>query len=281
VFYPHVTNVLGPGVALNVDIFFRELDELMKRGVPKPRLAISDRAQIVLPVHTLLDELEEDRLGARAFGSTKAGIAPFYADKALHVGVQVNELFNPGTLEARIAQSLETKNVLIEHLYGRSPMDVDEVMSSIETYPRRLMPFVCDVEQLLHDGLSQGKRILLEAQLGALRDPDHGIHPFPTSSSALAGFGSVGAGIPPYEIREIVAVTKAYSSCVGSGSFALSLAGRKRPSFAIVVATRESMEPPRGDLDVSVGSTPLQLGMAAGFRGLQALPSQISTSSDI
>jgi adenylosuccinate synthase len=217
VFYPHVTNVLGPSVALNVDIFFKELDELMKRGVPEPKLAISDRAQIVLPIHTLLDELEEERLGIRAFGSTKAGIAPFYSDKALHVGIQVNELFNPHNLEARIAQSLEAKNVLIEHLYGRAPIDIDEVMQAIETYPRRLKPFVCDVEELLHDGLTRGQRILLEAQLGALRDPDHGIHPYPTSSSPLAGFGSVGAGIPPYEISDIVAVTKAYSTCVGAG----------------------------------------------------------------
>lgn len=225
VFYPHVTNVLGPAVALNVDVFFKELDELLKRGVPEPKLAISDRAQIVLPLHTLLDELEEERLAARSFGSTRAGIAPFYADKALKIGVQVNELYDPARLEARITQSLETKNVLIEHLYGRPRVDIADVLTALETYPRRLAPFLCDVEQLLHDGIAQGKRVLLEGQLGSLRDPDHGIHPYPTSSSPLAGFGSVGAGIPPYEIREIIAVTKAYSSCVGAGPFVTELEG--------------------------------------------------------
>ena len=225
VFYPHVTNVLGPAVAVNLEILFSEFDDLVARGVPAPKLAVSDRAQIVLPVHRLLDELEEDRLADRSFGSTRAGIAPFYADKALKIGIQVNELYHPDRLEERIRRTLETKNILVKHLYNREPVNPEYIFSQLESYPDRLRPYVCDVEDLLHKGLADGKRILLEGQLGALRDPDHGIHPFPTSSSPLAGFGSVGAGLPPYEIREIVAVTKAYSSCVGASPFVTELDG--------------------------------------------------------
>jgi adenylosuccinate synthase len=225
VFYPHVTNVLGPGVAVNLEILFKEVDALIARGVPEPKLVVSDRAQIVLPLHTMFDELEEERLGDRSFGSTRAGIAPFYADKALKVGVQVSELYHPDRLEERIRRTLETKNVLIEQLYGQSPVNPEYVFSQLESYPDRLAPLVSDVEDLLHEGLAQGKRILLEGQLGSLRDPDHGIHPYPTSSSPLAGFGSVGAGVPPYEIRDIVAVTKAYSSCVGATPFVTELFG--------------------------------------------------------
>lgn len=225
VFHPHVTNVLGPGVAVDLDVLFAELDELVSRGVPAPRLVVSDRAQVVLPVHRRLDVLEEERLSDRSFGSTRAGIAPFYADKALKVGIQVNELFDPDLVAARVGRTLEAKNVLVRHLYGKPPFSADALVESLLAHADRLAAHVGDTRSLLDDAIADDRRILLEGQLGALRDPDHGVHPYPTSSSPLAGFAPVGAGVPPHAITDIVAVTKAYSSCVGAGPFVTELSG--------------------------------------------------------
>jgi adenylosuccinate synthase len=225
VFYPNVTNVLGPGVALNVAALLEELEMLAQRGVPEPTVRISDRAQVVLPYHILLDEYEEERLADHKFGSTKKGIAPFYADKYRKVGVQVADLFDEERLRTRLESSLASKNVLFEHLYHKPTLRVEEIVPPLLRDGQRIEPFVCDTTALLHEGLAHGKRILLEGQLGAMRDPDHGIYPYPTSSSPLAGFAPVGAGVPPYAIKRIVAVTKAYSSCVGAGPFATELFG--------------------------------------------------------
>ncbi len=225
VFYPGVVNVLGPGVAVNIPALLEELDQLLQRGVPEPILRISDRAQVVLPYHILLDEYEEERLAERQFGSTKKGIAPFYADKYLKLGVQVADLYDEARLRARLRSSLEVKNVLLQHLYHKPVLQVDDLVPLLLEQGRRIRPMVCDAVVLLHEALVGGKRILLEGQLGALRDPDHGIYPYPTSSSPLAGFASVGAGLPPYAITRIVAVTKAYSSCVGAGPFVTELFG--------------------------------------------------------
>jgi adenylosuccinate synthase len=225
VFYPNVINVLGPGVALNIATLLEELEMLAQRGVPEPTVRISDRAQVVLPYHILLDEYEEERLADRKFGSTKKGIAPFYADKYRKVGVQVADLFDESRLRTRLESSLDVKNVLFEHLYHKPTLRVEEIVPALLRDGERIKPFVCDSTSLLHEGLAAGKRILLEGQLGAMRDPDHGIYPYPTSSSPLAGFAPVGAGVPPYAIKRIVAVTKAYSSCVGAGPFATELFG--------------------------------------------------------
>jgi len=223
VFYPHVVNVLGPGVALNIAAFLDELASLVGRGVPQPALRISDRAQVVLPYHLLLDEYEEERLGAAQFGSTKRGIAPFYSDKYLKVGVQVADLYDEARLRQRLTASLSNKNVLFEHLYHKPPLAAEPLVAALLRDGERIRPFVCDTLPLLHKALAAGKTILVEGQLGALRNPDHGIYPYPTSSSPLAGFASVGAGVPPYAITRIVAVAKAYSSCVGAGPFATEL----------------------------------------------------------
>jgi adenylosuccinate synthase len=225
VFYPGVVNILGPGVALNVAALLDELETLAQRGVPEPTVRISDRAQVVLPYHILLDEYEEERLADRKFGSTKKGIAPFYADKYRKVGVQVADLYDESRLRARLESSLAVKNVLFEHLYQKPALTAEDIAPALLRDGQRIKPFVCDSTSLLHEGLAAGKRILLEGQLGAMRDPDHGIYPYPTSSSPLAGFAPVGAGVPPYAIRRIVAVAKAYSSCVGAGPFATELFG--------------------------------------------------------
>ncbi|WP_368655198.1 adenylosuccinate synthase [Ornithinibacillus sp. 4-3] len=219
VFYPNVVNVIAPGVALNMDDFFREREELIKRGVPEPTLRISDRAQIVLPYHKLFDELEEQRLADKKFGSTKSGIAPFYGDKYLKLGIQVGDLYNPDELKSRLEAALVSKNILLQHLYGQPILKVDDLLEDLLKQAEALNPFVCNTTELLNQALDRNETILLEGQLGALRDPDHGIYPYSTSSSTLAGFASVGAGIPPYAIKNTLAVVKAYSTCVGTGPF--------------------------------------------------------------
>lgn len=225
VFYPHVMNVIGPGVAVNPKALVSELNALIARGVPAPKLAISDRAQVVLDAHVLLDVAEEERLGGRQFGSTRSGIAPFYADKALKVGVRMADLWEPDQLRERLSRTLELKNILFESVYQRPRLDVETVAQDLEYWADYLAPYVRNTTELLQQAIQENRSILLEGQLGALRDPDHGIHPFTTSSSTLAGYATVGAGIPPGAINRVIAVTKAYSSCVGAGPFVTELFG--------------------------------------------------------
>jgi adenylosuccinate synthase len=227
VFHPETTNVIATGVALNMDDLFEELDGLKARGVPEVRLRVSNRAQLLLPYHKLFDVLEEERLGDNKFGSTKSGIAPFYADKAAKLGIQVADLYEEERLRDRISASLTAKNILLEHLYKRPPIDADALIDSLLDAGKRLRPYVCDTSQLLQDAIRKGDSILVEGQLGALRDPDHGIYPYSTSSSTLAGYASVGAGVPPHAINRIIAVTKAYSSAVGEGPFVSQIDGEE------------------------------------------------------
>ena len=225
VFHPGVVNVLGPGVALDPAKLFRELDGLAERGVPAPDLRFSDRAPLLLPWHVRQDDWEEAHLGAAAFGSTRTGIAPFYADKAMKIGLTVSDLFEDDWLLARLETICEHRNRLLGGLYGAPPTDPGELARWLAPYRARLAPLACDTTALLHAALGEDRRILLEGQLGALKDPDHGIQPFTTSSSPLAGFASVGAGLPPHAIREVVTVVKAYASCVGAGPFVSELSG--------------------------------------------------------
>lgn len=224
VFFEHVTNVLGPGTAVNIEILLSELESLAAKGI-KPNLLISERAQVVMPWHVLFDRLEEERLGHRQFGSTKAGIAPFYADKYAKTGIQICDLYYPEILREKIEAVCEVKNVLLQELYRAEPLDPEEVQAKFLAMGEKIEPLVADTTAFLQRALREGKRILLEGQLGAIRDPDHGIYPFTTSSSPLAGFAAVGAGIPPYEIKEVIAVVKAYSSCVGAGPFVSEIFG--------------------------------------------------------
>jgi len=225
VFNPDAVNVLGPGVAVDLRAFFDELDGLLAAGIAQPQVLISDRAQVVMPYHVLFDELEEERLGGAGFGSTKAGIAPFYADKYAKVGIQAADLLDRSRLKERIEATLAAKNVLLEHLYDRPPLECEALVKELAAYAKRLEPHLCDAARLLDEALDSGRSILLEGQLGALRDVDHGIYPFSTSSSPLAGFGAVGAGVPPWAIQRVIAVAKAYSSCVGAGPFVTEIFG--------------------------------------------------------
>lgn len=225
VFSDHTTSIIGNGVALNVPDLFREMNEIVERGVPQPKILVSDRAQIVMPYHILFDQYEEERLAGKSFGSTKSGIAPFYSDKYAKIGVQVAELFDEEALREKLENICVQKNVLLEHLYHKPTIDVDETMNTLKEYRKMVEPYVCDVSHYLDQARKEGKRILLEGQLGSLKDPDHGIYPMVTSSSTLAAYGAVGAGIPPYEIKRIVTVVKAYSSAVGAGEFVSEIFG--------------------------------------------------------
>lgn len=226
VFYNHTTSVIGNGVALNIQNLVNEIDSLVKQGVPQPKVLVSDRAQILMPYHILFDQYEEERLGGKSFGSTKSGIAPFYSDKYAKTGFQVNELFDDeAVLKEKVYRVLETKNVLVEHLYHKTPIDPEEIFRELLKYREMIRPFVCDVSVFLRDAIKAGKKILLEGQLGSLKDPDFGIYPMVTSSSTLASYGAIGAGIPGYEIKDVVTVVKAYSSAVGAGEFVSEIFG--------------------------------------------------------
>jgi adenylosuccinate synthase len=225
VFRPHVMNVLGPGVAVNVPALLKELRNLKQKGIPDPQLRVSDRAQIVMPYHIRLDECEETRLGAQQFGSTQQGIAPFYADKATKLGIQVGSLDDEDYLRERLGISLQIKNTLFKHLYRQPEVQLEEMISEVRTYGAALRPYVCDTTALLNEFLALNKNVILEGQLGTLRDVDHGIYPYTTSCSPLAGFASVGAGIPACAIQRVLAVVKAYSSCVGAGPFVTEIHG--------------------------------------------------------
>ncbi|MFS0722459.1 adenylosuccinate synthase [Paenibacillus sp. 1P07SE] len=227
VFHPGVSNVIGPGVALDVETLLRELEVLQEKGVPAPRIFVSERVQVVLPYHRLFDQLEEERLGARSFGSTRRGIAPFYSDKYAKLGIQAGDLLNRDRLERRLQHALESKNILLQHLYGQEPIQAASLIPQLLDWGTKLRPYLRDTTALLHKAWANGESILLESQLGALRDPDHGIYPHSTSSSTLAGFAPVGAGLPPYAVTNILAVVKAYSSCVGAGPFVVELDGEQ------------------------------------------------------
>ena len=226
VFYSHITNIIGNGVALSVENFIKELKALEERGVPKPNIVISDRAQLVMPYHIQLDTFEEARLSSHSFGSTKSGIAPFYSDKFAKIGFQISELYDDeDALKEKIDHVITLKNVLYEHLYHQPKLTVDEIYNKLMEYKKMLEPYVADTFSILHKAVQDGKNILLEGQLGALKDPDFGIYPMVTSSSTLAGYGAIGAGLPPYGIKEIIAVVKAYSSAVGAGEFVSEIFG--------------------------------------------------------
>ena len=225
VFYQHTTSVIGNGVALNIPYLMDEIQSLVDRGVPKPRVLVSDRAQILMPYHVLFDTYEEARLAGKSFGSTKSGIAPFYSDKYAKIGFQVSELFDGELLKEKAYRVCEQKNVLLEHLYHKPLLDSEELLRELHGYRDMIEPFVCDTSAYLYEAIKEGRKILLEGQLGSLKDPDHGIYPMVTSSSTLAAYGAIGAGIPPYEIKDITTVVKAYSSAVGAGAFVSEIFG--------------------------------------------------------
>lgn len=227
VFYNHTTSVLGNGVALDIEKFCAELKSIVDAGVPTPKILVSNRAQVMMPYHVLFDTLEEARLAGKSYGSTKSGIAPFFSDKYAKIGLQVNELFDEEVLQDRLHKVIEIKNAILRELYHAPEINYDELLEEMHRQRDKIAPYVADTSKFLREALKEGKTVLLEGQLGTMKDPDHGIYPMVTSSSTLAAYGAVGAGIPPYEIKDIVAVTKAYSSAVGAGDFVSELFGEE------------------------------------------------------
>lgn len=227
VFYDHTTSIIGNGVALDVEILFKEVQSIVDQGVPMPKILVSDRAQMVMSYHKNFDAYEEERLGGKSFGSTKSGIAPFYSDKYAKIGFQVSELFDDELLAEKVERVCELKNVQLKYLYHKPEIDPAELLNTLHEYREMVAPYVCDVSSFLDKALKEGKTVLLEGQLGTMKDPDHGIYPMVTSSSTLAAYGAIGAGVPPYEIKEIVTVCKAYSSAVGAGAFVSEIFGEE------------------------------------------------------
>ena len=225
--HPEITNIIGNGVALDIPKRVKEINDVVSKGVPQPKLLVSDRAQIMMPYHVLLDTYEEERLADKKFGSTKSGIAPFYSDKYAKIGFQVCDLFYPDELKEKLKNVCEVKNLLLEHVYHKPLLDVDELFNTLMEYKEMIAPYVADTGAFIRQAIKEGKEILLEGQLGSLKDPDFGIYPMVTSSSTLAGYGAVGAGIPAHEIKDIITVTKAYSSAVGAGEFVSEIFGEE------------------------------------------------------
>ena len=227
VFRRGVVNILGNGVALDPENLWREIQDVTAKGVSitPENLKISDRASLLLPWHRQLDGLEEARLADKKFGSTKQGIAPFYSDKYQKKTVLAGELLYPEHLKAHLRDLLEWKNLTLTGVYGAEPVTMDDLTAWIDTWCEKIMPFVCDTGAFLRKTQAEGKSILFEAQLGALRDLDYGIHPYTTSSNAIAAYAPVGSGLPSARIDEVVGVVKAYSTCVGEGPFVCELFG--------------------------------------------------------
>ena len=227
IFYNHTTSIIGNGVALDIPVLCKEIQTVVDQGAPMPKILVSNRAQIVMPYHVLFDQYEEERLGKKSFGSTKSGIAPFYSDKYAKIGFQVSELFDEERLLEKVESVVEKKNVILEHMYHKPLLKADELMQTLREYRDMIAPYVADTSVVLHNAIKENKVILLEGQLGTLKDPDHGIYPMVTSSSTLAAYGAIGAGIPPYEIKEVITVCKAYSSAVGAGAFVSEIFGEE------------------------------------------------------
>ncbi len=232
VFHEHITNVLANGVALNVASLKEEMQTIIDAGI-KFNLLISEKAQVLMPHHVLMDTYEEERLGDKKFGSTKSGIAPFFADKYSKVGIQVWELYDKDFLLDKLETMYDKVNVQFKYLYNKEPIDYKEVYKTLCEYAEFIKPYVADTSKFLRNAIKEGKNILLEGQLGSLKDTDHGIYPYVTSSSTLAGYAAVGAGIPPYAIENITVITKAYSSAVGAGPFVTELFGEEADELRV------------------------------------------------
>lgn len=229
IFRKDVVNILGNGVALDPENLWLEMREVMKQGVAltPDNLKISHRASLLLPWHRALDELEEMRLKDKQYGSTKQGIAPFYSDKYQKKTVLAGELFYPDKLREHLAELMVWKNLTLTGVYGAEPYTMEMLNEWIENFCEKIKPYICDTGKVLKNAQKEGKKILFEAQLGALRDLDYGIHPYTTSSNTTAAYAPIGSGMPSMKIDHVVGVVKAYSTCVGEGPFVCEMFGEE------------------------------------------------------
>ena len=229
IFRPGVVNILGNGVALDPENLWQEIEQVTSKGVAltPENLKISDRASVLMPWHRVLDGLEEARLKDKKYGSTKQGIAPFYSDKYQKKTILAGELLYPEHLKAHLQDLLEWKNLTLTGVYGAPAVTMEELQQWLDNYCEKIKPFICDTGAFLAQAQKEGKKILFEAQLGALRDLDYGIYPYTTSSNAIAAYAPVGSGLPSVKLDEVVGVVKAYSTCVGEGPFVCELFGEE------------------------------------------------------
>ena len=229
IFRKNVINILGNGVAMDPESLMTEIQDVAAKGVAvtPENLKISDRASLLMPWHRRLDELEEQRLADKKYGSTKQGIAPFYSDKYQKKTVMAGELFYPERLRTHLKDLMEWKNLIIKGVYGAEPYTWDEIENWLNTSCEAIKPYICDTGDLLREAEENGKRIMFEAQLGSLRDLDHGIYPMTTSTNTIAAYAPVGSGLPGAKLDRIVGVVKAYSTCVGEGPFTCEMFGEE------------------------------------------------------
>ena len=227
IFRDGVVNILGNGVALDPENLWNEMQEVMNQGVPltPDNLKISDRASLLLPWHRDLDNLEEQRLADKKYGSTKQGIAPFYSDKYQKKTVLAGELFYPEELKSHLTDLMEWKNLTLTEVYGAKGYTMEMLEEWIDNFCDKIKPYICDTGAFLKQAQDEGKNILFEAQLGSLRDLDYGIYPYTTSSNTTAAYAPIGSGLPSAKITETVGVVKAYSTCVGEGPFVCEMFG--------------------------------------------------------
>ena len=225
----NTVNILGPGIVIDLEHLYREVMKLFEQGVkvtPK-HLKISDRATICMPYHKLMDCLEEDRLLDKKFGSTRRGISPVYADKYMKKALRMGDLLHLDCLEERLNDIVEWKNLTVEKGYEHEPVNVEQTLTWLQTYGEYFIPFICDTTEYLGNAIAEGKSIMFEAQLGALRDIDFGIYPYTSASTTLASYATIGAGVAFAKLDESIGIMKAYSSCVGEGPFTCELFGEE------------------------------------------------------
>jgi adenylosuccinate synthase len=223
IFYPRVACIMGNGMAINPAVLLEEMDSLQQRGIDLSHLYISDRANLIMPYHTLLDGLEEESRGGKAIGTTRKGIGPAFSDKIARLGIRAGDLLDKGTFRERLSQLLEHKNAIITKVFGAEPLSLDEVFQQYCEYGERLAQHICETTIVIAEALERGDRVLMEGAQGALLDPDFGTYPYATSSSPLAGEASIGAGFGPTRIDSVIGVFKAYCSRVGAGPFPTEL----------------------------------------------------------
>ncbi len=224
-----VTNIMGPGMVIDAEHLYNEVLKLREAGIeitPK-HLKISDRATICMPYHKLLDCLEEDRLAGKKFGSTRRGIAPVYADKYMKKTLRMGDLKHPEVLKEKIKDIVDWKNLTVNGGYGHEKIDAEEMLEWINKFAMPFLPYVCDTTIFLTNCEKDGKKVLFEAQLGALRDIDFGIYPYTSSSSTIAAYAPIGAGVPNLKLDSSIGIIKAYSSCVGEGPFTCEFFGEE------------------------------------------------------
>jgi adenylosuccinate synthase len=217
IFHSKAICIIGNGVVINPAVLIKEMDMLKQRGVSTDNLVISDRANLIMPYHLVLEGLEEEARGNKAIGTTRRGIGPAFADKTARLGIRTGDLLDKEVFLERLRQILDYKNTILTRVYGAEPLSLDEVYSQYCQYGERMAPHIKETTIIIDEALNRGEHVLLEGAQGTLLDPDFGTYPYATSSSPMAGGSSIGAGIGPTRIDAVLGAFKAYITRVGAG----------------------------------------------------------------